>query len=259
MSGTSPEPQALLLRLEGYEGPLDLLLELARAQKVDLARLDILALVDQYLAVIEGARRVRLELAADWLVMAAWLAWLKSRLLLPDPEPDEDAEAATVSLTDRLQGLEMLRAGAAWLDGQPMLGRDFFGRGQPESLVQRRDGELEAGLPALLHAWATAIRRAGSRRPYVPKPRRLWTVGEALSRLERLIGAAGPDWGELERFLPEGLALDPVERRAAIASTLIAGLELARHGGLELRQEAAFGPILLRAARMSEEDTADAA
>ncbi|MFC0410577.1 segregation and condensation protein A [Roseomonas elaeocarpi] len=249
-SASPPSPSALLLRLDGYEGPLDLLLELARAQKVDLATIDILALVEQFLAVIEGARRVRLELAAEWLVMAAWLAWLKSRLLLPDPEPDEDAVAATTSLTDRLMELEAVRAGAAWLRARPGLGTDVFARGAPEALVERRDGELDAALPALLHAWATALRRANARRPYVPKVRRLWTVAEAMVRLRQLLGEIGPDWGELQGFLPAGPVIDPVERRAALASTLIASLELARHGGLELRQEHGFGPIHLRATRL---------
>ncbi|UFN50733.1 segregation/condensation protein A [Roseomonas sp. OT10] len=246
MSGQgTPAPVALHLRLEGFEGPLDLLLELARSQKVDLSRLDIVALVDQYLAVVEGARRVRLELAADWLVMAAWLAWLKSRLLLPEPEPDADAEAAAGSLADRLRALELLRAGAAWLGERPVLGRDTFSRGLPESLTQQRDGALSADLPALLHAWSQALRRAAARRPYVPKARKLWTVQDALGRLRRLLGTV-PGWGELSRFLPEELSPDPVERRAALASTLIAGLELARGGGVELRQEEPFGPILLR-------------
>ncbi|MFT8242660.1 segregation and condensation protein A [Roseomonas sp. BN140053] len=239
-----PGTEALVVTLEGYEGPLDLLLDLARSQKVDLAALDILSLVDQYLAVIEGARQVRLELAADWLVMAAWLAWLKSRLLLPDPEPDEDAEAATESLTDRLMGLEALRAGAGWLGGRPVLGRDVFARGTPESLTEQREGALSADLPALLHAWTAALRRAAAKRPYVPKHRSLWTVRDALDRLRRLL-VGGPDWNELLHFLPT-LSADPVERRAAMASTLIAGLELARGGGVELRQEAPFGPILLR-------------
>jgi len=252
-ASSEASPGALLLRLDGYEGPLDLLLELARAQKVDLATIDILALVEQFLGVIEGARRVRLELAAEWLVMAAWLAWLKSRLLLPDPEPDEDAVAATTSLTDRLVELEAVRAGAAWLRARPGLGTDVFARGAPEALVERREGELDAALPSLLHAWATASRRSAARRPYVPKVRRLWTVAEAMIRLRQLLGEIGPDWGELQGFLPDGPpdapVVDPVERRAALASTLIASLELARHGGLELRQEHGFGPIHLRAAQ----------
>ena len=242
----------LHLRLEGFEGPLDLLLELARAQKVDLEKISIVALVDQYLAVLEQARRVRLELAADWLVMAAWLAWLKSRLLVPEEaSPEEDAEALALALTDRLVELERMRAAAAWLGARPQLGRELFGRGAPESLkVEDRSG-IAADLPALLQAYAAARRRALARRPYTPKPRSLGSVGDALARLGRLVGTL-PGLAVLQRFLPEGLA-DPVERRAALASTLVAALETARGGASELRQDRAFGPILVRAG------TADAA
>jgi segregation and condensation protein A len=243
----------LHLRLEGFEGPLDLLLELARAQKVDLEKISILALVDQYLAVLEEARRVRLELAADWLVMAAWLAWLKSRLLVPEEAgPEEDPEALALALTDRLVELERMRAAAAWLGARLQLGRELFGRGAPESLkVEDRSG-ISADLPALLQAYAAARRRALARRPYTPKPRKLWSVQEALARLGRLVGAL-PGWAVLQRFLPDGL-VDPVERRAALASTLVAALETARGGAIELRQERAFGPILVRAAEAHTEE-----
>ncbi|MFC3124824.1 segregation and condensation protein A [Pseudoroseomonas globiformis] len=241
MSGSD----SLHLSLEGFEGPLDLLLELARAQKVDIARISILALVDQYLSVIEGARRIRLELAADWLVMAAWLAWLKSRLLLPeDPEQEEDAEALAEQLAARLVELDRMRAASQWLQRQPQLGYDIWARGEPERLVHKDSSRLAADLPGLLRHYVEALRRSSAKRPYRPKPRRLWTVQEALDRLARLVGAL-PEWGELQRFLPESL-IDPVEKRAALAATLIAGLELARGGRLELHQEMAFGPILLR-------------
>jgi segregation and condensation protein A len=249
MSEAAP---TLHLRLEGFEGPLDLLLDLARAQKVDLGKISIIALVDQFLSVLEQARRVRLELAADWLVMAAWLAWLKSRLLVPeDPEQEEDAEALAAALTDRLAELAQMRAAAAWLGARPQLGREVFGRGEAESLkVEDRTG-ISAELPALLQAYAAARRRALARRPYVPKHRKLWTVQEALARLGRLVGAM-PDWAMLQRFLPDGLT-DPVEQRAALASTLIAALETARGGGIELRQEQSFGPILIRRRAAAEE------
>jgi segregation and condensation protein A len=237
--------EALHLRLEGFEGPLDLLLDLARAQKVDVARISILALVDQYLLVIEGARRVRLELAADWLVMAAWLAWLKSRLLLPeDPQQEEDAEALAGQLAERLAELERMRAASVWLGRQPQLGHQVFPRGTPETLTTTDRSGLATELPALLRGYVDALRRAAAKQPYRPKPRKLWTVQDALERLARLVGGL-PDWGDLLHFLPEQV-LDPVERRAAMASTLVAGLEMARGGGIELRQEAAFGPILLR-------------
>ncbi|MCB4822941.1 segregation and condensation protein A [Roseicella aerolata] len=253
---SEPATPTLHLRLEGFEGPLDLLLDLARAQKVDLARISIIALVDQFLAVLEQARRVRLELAADWLVMAAWLAWLKSRLLVPeDPEAEQDAEALALALTDRLAELARMRAAAAWLGERLQLGRDVFARGAPESLkVEDRTG-ISADLPALLQAYAAARRRALARRPYTPKPRKLWTVQEALARLGRLVGAL-PDWAVLQRFLPEGIS-DPVERRAAMASTLVAALETARGGAIELRQEQSFGPILVRR-RAASEDMPDA-
>jgi len=246
----------LHLRLDGFEGPLDLLLELARTQKLDLGTISIVSLVDQYLAVIEQARGLRLELQADWLVMAAWLAWLKSRLLLPSQDGgEEDPEAIAGRLTDRLAELERMRAGAAWLAAQPQLGRDLFGRGAPEDLtVQDRSG-IRADLTALCQAYVTGRRRAIAKRPYRPKPRRLWSVGEALTRLQRVLGEL-PSWAVLQRFLPDGevgAELDTVERRAALASTLLAGLEMARGGAVELRQERAFGPIMLRRAERVEE------
>jgi len=245
----------LHLRLEGYEGPLDLLLDLARSQKLDIAAISIVSLVDQYLAVIEQARGLRLEIQADWLVMAAWLAWLKSRLLLPAAEAaaqEEDAEALASRLTDRLASLEQARAGAAWLSARRQLGRDFFARGAPEALTVEDRSGIRADLSALCQAYATARRRAYAQRPYRPKPRRLWTVQEAIQRLTRVLGEL-PSWAVLQRFLPDDPALDPLERRAALASTFIAGLEMARGGALELRQDRAFGPIMLRRAEGAEE------
>ena len=262
MSSAAPAPTlapspALHLSLDGFEGPLDLLLELARAQKLDLARISLVALVDQYIAVVEQARAVRLELAADWLVMAAWLAWLKSRLLLPPEEagPEPDAEALAAALTDRLAELERMRLAAAWLGARQQLGREVFARAEPESLTLRDRSGIAADLPALLQAYAAARRRALGRRPYTPKPRRLWTVPEAIARLSRVLGSL-PEWAVLQRFLPDSLAeLDPVERRAALAATLIAALETARGGGIELRQDRAFGPIMVRRLGMEGEAT----
>lgn len=240
----SDEP-VLTLHLEGYEGPLDLLLDLARSQKVDLAKISIVALVDQFLAVIQAA--VRLEQAADWLVMAAWLAWLKSRLLLPDPEPDPDAESPELlagRLAERLIELERMREATRWLQRRPQLGQEVFARGAPESLTIEDRSGIAADLPALLGAYGGVLRRIAARRPYRPKARRIWTVQDAVARLTVMLGAL-PSWAMLARFVPEGL-VDPVEQRAALASTLVASLEMARGGMLELRQDRDFGPILLQ-------------
>ncbi|WP_431284311.1 segregation and condensation protein A [Humitalea sp. 24SJ18S-53] len=237
----------MTVRLDGYEGPLDLLLDLARAQKVDLAKLSIVALVDQYLLVIADAHALRLELAADWLVMAAWLAWLKSRLLVPEIEADEDAvtpEALAGQLAERLLELERMRQAALWLNRQPQLGQEVWARGSPESFTVEDRNSISADLPALLAGYSAVLRRLAARRPYRPKPRRLWTVQEAVQRLAGLLGGM-PSWAILSRFLPDGI-LDPFEQRAATASTLIASLELARDGRLDIRQEQAFGPIMLK-------------
>lgn len=246
----------LHLRLEGYEGPLDLLLDLARSQKLDLSSISIVALVDQYLAVIEQARGLRLEIQADWLVMAAWLAWLKSRLLLPKEEAGgEDPEQIAERLTDRLAMLEQMRAGAAWLAGRPQLHRDIFPRGAPESLTVEDRSGIRTELSALCQAYVAARRRALARRPYRPKPRKLWSVQEAIARLSRVLGEL-PSWAVLQRFLPDdevARGMDAVERKAALASTLLAGLEMARGGAVELRQERAFGPILVRRAEGVED------
>jgi segregation and condensation protein A len=235
----------LVLRLEGFEGPLDLLLDLARGQKLDLGKISIVALVDQYLAVIEGARKIRLELAADWLVMAAWLAWLKSRLLLPTgSQAAEEGEAAAEVLAARLRDLQAMRVASHWLAAQSQLGQDVFARGAPEDLVDTDRSRLALDLTGLLRAYLQALRRGGSRQSYRPKPLTIWTVKDALGRLQRLLGSL-PDWSSLQDFLPDS-AGSATERRAALASTLLAGLEMARDGGLRLRQEQAFGPILLR-------------
>lgn len=240
-----PPPDTLLLRLEGFEGPLDLLLELARAQKVDLAKISILSLVEQFLAVIEGARRVRLELAADWLVMAAWLAWLKSRLLVPsDPLEQEEGEEAAEALAERLRALQAIRAAAAWLGHRPVLGQDVFARGAPEDHTEVDRSRLSVDLNALMRAYLAAIRRGTKPVPYRPRALTLWTVQDALGRLSSMIKTV-PDWAELRRFLPDHLTT-PVERRAALTSTLLASLEMARDGHLRLHQERDFGPILLR-------------
>jgi len=237
------DSEALVLRLDGFEGPLDLLLELARAQKVDLAKISILALVEQFLAVIEGARKIRLELAADWLVMAAWLTWLKSRLLVPAIGEPEDAEAAAEILAARLVDLQAVRAAAAWMGKRPQMGWDVFARGMPEDFTETDRSRLSMSMSGLLSAYLAARRRAGAKLQYKPKMMAYFSVQNALERLARLVGSL-PDWSTLESFLPENLS-DGLERRAALSATLVAGLEMARGGAISIRQEQNFGPILV--------------
>jgi segregation and condensation protein A len=236
----------LVLRLDGFEGPMDLLLDLARTQKVDLAKISILSLVDQYLAVIEGARRVRLELAADWLVMAAWLTWLKSRLLVPAVADDdlESGEMAAEALAIRLREMNVIRTLAAWFSTRPVLGQDVFARGAPESHHEYDRSRIVIEPGPFVRAYLDAIRRGTRSSPYTPRPLSLWTVQDALRRLADLVGIL-PDWTTLEQFLPDHMD-SPTERRAALSSTLLASLEMARGGTVFLRQEEAFGPILVR-------------
>ena len=245
------DSEALVLQLDGFEGPLDLLLELARAQKVDLAKISILALVEQFLAVIEGARRVRLELAADWLVMAAWLTWLKSRLLVPALGETEDAEQSAEMLASRLVDLQVVRAASAWLGRRPQLGWDVFSRGMPEDFTETDRSRLRLDMSGLLSAYLAARRRAGAKQQYRPKPMNYFSVQNALERLARLVGSL-PDWSTLETFLPEGLG-DGLPRRAALSATLVASLEMARGGAVTLRQDQDFGPILLKAGNIAHE------
>lgn len=252
---STSDTDSLLLTLEGFEGPLDLLLELARAQKVDLAKISILSLVEQFLAVIEGARRVRLELAADWLVMAAWLAWLKSRLLLPDgSEAAEEGEQAADILAARLRDLSAIRAAAIWLTARPQLGQEVFGRGAPEDHTEIDRSRLALDLASLVRAYLVVMRQRVRARRYQPRQLTLWSVKDALQRLGALLGSL-PDWSTLDQFLPDTLG-GPMERRAALASTLLAGLEMARGGAVRLRQEEAFGPILVRRATGGVEEGA---
>ncbi len=237
--------ERLQLQLDGFEGPMDLLLDLAQKQKFDLSRISILALVEQYLAIVQGAVRVRIELAADWLVMAAWLTWLKSRLLLPPDAQDGEGELAADVLAHRIQALQEIRAAAAWLDGRVQLGRDVFARGAPEEHTAFDRTGLAAKLPGLIRAYVAARRGAAS--AYAPARPVLWTVQDALQRLTALLGSpALRGWMALEQFLPDETGAE--RQRAALASTLLAGLELARDGRLELRQELAFAAIQCRAA-----------
>lgn len=229
--------------LAGFSGPLELLLELARAQKVDLGRVSILQLVEQYLAWLEEARRLRLALAADYLVMAAWLAYLKSQLLLPPAErEDPDVERQAADLADRLRLLEAVRRTAGWLQERPLLGERRFARGAPEPPGSRRVGPPSAGLGELLRAWAGVVSRTGPATVHL-RPRRLVPVEQALDRIARLL--TGREWRSIESFLPAEWRDERV-RRSALASSLVAALELARRGEVELHQMEPFGPILVR-------------
>jgi segregation and condensation protein A len=237
---------AFTVDLDGFEGPLDLLLELARRQRVDLARISILALAEQYLLFVEAARKLRLELAADYLVMAAWLAFLKSRLLLPTPEEltELDAPALAEGLAQRLRTLAAIRKAGEHLMNRPRLGRDFFMRGEPEAAVNT-SGRIsyQSNLYDLLAAYARQSQRHALARVRF-KTREVWSLAEARQALTRLVGVQA-DWTAFDSFLLEACA-DSQMRRSARASTFAASLELAREGKIELRQEKAFAPIWLR-------------
>ena len=241
-----PQADALIVDVDGFEGPLDLLLELARHHKIDLTQISILALAEQYLVFIEKVRKLHLELAADYLVMAAWLAYLKSRLLIPSaPGSGEQLpEEMAAMLAFRLQRLQAMRDASAKLMARNQLGRDVFGRGAPEPLVFETKREYADNLIDLLKAYAERRQKKVRHQRYTVQKLRAFTVKEARSALERLIGAMN-DWGTLDRWLAEYLA-DPTMQRSVIASSFTASLELAREGILEIRQEAAFKPIYMR-------------
>jgi len=236
---------ALIVDVEGFEGPLDLLLTLARHQKVDLAKISILALADQYLAFIEQARRLRLELAADYLVMAAWLAYLKSRLLLPETEEavGPSAEDMAASLALRLKRLEAIRNAAVELMARPQLARDVFARGAPEPIVDIKHPQWTATLYDLLSAYAVQRQKNALARVEVPH-RTVWSLAEARTALDRLIGSAN-DWTSLDAYLI-AYVVEPSQRATAIASSFAATLELVREGVIELHQHTAFAPLYLR-------------
>jgi segregation and condensation protein A len=239
------DEQALIVDVEGFEGPLDLLLTLARQQKVDLAKISVLALAEQYLAFIEEARRIRLELAADYLVMAAWLAYLKSRLLIPVAEGDvgPSAEDMATALALRLQRLEAIRVAAEQLSGRPQLGRDVFGRGAPEPIADIKRPEWTATLYDLLTAYAQQRQKSALARVRMPN-RNVWSLAEARQALERLVGAT-EDWGRLDDFLISYL-VEPAMRATVLASSFASVLEMVREGVVEVQQTGAFSPIFLR-------------
>ncbi|HTW28015.1 MAG TPA: ScpA family protein [Acetobacteraceae bacterium] len=253
------------VQLNGFEGPLDLLLDLARRQEVDLARISVLTLVDQYVLAVErlGLAATRLERAADWLVMAAWLTWLKSRLLLPkDSKEANDAERAAGVLIDRLAQMERLRTQVAWLEARPQLGRDTHARGAPERMATTCT-LAAADISELLRACLVGLRRP-LRQTYVPPRPILWRVPDAVTRLRSLLGSV-PDGATLVRFLPRHLFAVPIpaslsgrtdlplQRRGALASTLVGALELVREARLHLRQDEPFGPILVHPTPGSED------
>lgn len=243
-SRASGDP-ALVVDVAGFEGPLDLLLHLARNQKVDLARISVLALAEQYLAFIERVRALRLEIAADYLVMAAWLAYLKSRLLIPKKPGDqeESGEEMAAVLQFRLKRLEAMRDAAARLVNRNRLGRDVFARGMPELVVADKRNDYSATLYDLLSAYAAQRQRRAVTSLTIAR-RGVWQLKEAREILIRMIGTFD-DWASLDRFLID-YVVAPEERATAIASSFAAGLELVREGHVEMRQSEPFAPLYLR-------------
>ncbi|MDB5738133.1 MAG: segregation/condensation protein [Sphingomonas bacterium] len=238
--------ETLTIDIDGWEGPLDLLLALARQQKVDLRELSILALVEQYLVFIEDARALRLEIAADYLVMAAWLAYLKSGLLLPrEAQEEPSAEELALRLQLRLQRLDAMREAGARLMARDRIGRDVFLRGAPEGLRVIRKAAWQADLYDLIAAYGAVTARA---QPvfHVVARRAVMTLDDAIRRVEAMLGHA-IEWTALERFLPAG-AEDAALTRSARASSFLAMLELAKQGRIELKQDGAFDTLWVRAA-----------
>ena len=236
---------AMMVDVEGFEGPLDLLLALARQQKVDLAKISILALADQYLTFIEAARQLRLELAADYLVMAAWLAYLKSRLLLPEPAPEggPSAEDMALALAYRLRRLEAFREVAGKLMGRPQLNRDVFARGLPEPIAEIKQPEYSATLYDLLSAYAQQRSHSALSRVRFKK-RTVWSLAEARDALERMIGQSS-DWSRIDEFLI-AYVVDPALAATVFASSFATALELVREGQAEIHQKESFAPIYMR-------------
>ena len=238
--------EALIVDVGAFVGPLDLLLTLSRTQKVDLRQISILALAQQYLAFVEQAKALRLELAADYLVMAAWLAFLKSRLLLP-PDPREagpSGEELAAHLAFQLERLAAMREAAAQLMARDQLGRDFFARGITEDVQRVRRISYTATLLDLMQGYAR-IRTRDDFRPFVLDRAHVMTMEQALDRMRHLIGFAG-DWTDIVSYLPDGWDADPQRRRSTTAATFAASLELAKEGRIEIRQSDSFAPIQIR-------------
>ena len=239
------DDEILYVDVDGYEGPLDLLLDLARRQKVDLGKISVLALAEQYLGFIEKVREKRIEIAADYLVMAAWLAYLKSRLMVPQAPSDDEptGEMMAALLQFRLKRLEAMRKAAMQLVNRPRLGRDVFARGQPEPVLVERRNLWEASLYDLLKAYSSG-RERGIPQDYQLHERNVWSLQEARDILTRLIGE-NMDWVPLDAYLDQYLT-SPEQRKTATASSFASSLELARQGQIELRQTLTFGPLFMR-------------
>jgi segregation and condensation protein A len=238
--------EALIVDVDGFEGPLDVLLMLSRTQKVDLRTISVLQLARQYLLFVEKAKSLRIELAADYLVMAAWLAFLKSRLLLP-PDPTEEGpsgEELAAHLAFQLERLQAMRDAAARLMARDQMGREFFARGQQEDVTRIRTVTYTATLLDLMQGYAR-IRTRDEFRPFVMDRDNVFTMEQALERMRPLIGFAGA-WTDITSYLPDGWENDPVRRRSATAATFAASLELVKEGHMEIRQGDMFAPIQLR-------------
>jgi segregation and condensation protein A len=241
----APADDVLHVDVGGYEGPLDLLLDLARRQKVDLAGISVLALAEQYLAFIDTVRDRRIEVAADYLVMAAWLAYLKSRLMVPQAPGDEEptGEMLAAMLQFRLKRLEAMRTAASRLMNRPRLGLQVYARGAPEPIEIARRARWEASLYDLLRAYSTQ-RERGISVDYTPRQRTVWSLQDARDMLQRLIGDSR-EWTSLDSYLIDYLA-SPADRATVRASTFASSLELVRQGEIDIRQTETFGPLLLR-------------
>ena len=238
--------EALIVDVDGFEGPLDLLLMLSRTQKVDLRKISVLALAEQYLAFVDRAKTLRIELAADYLVMAAWLTFLKSRLLLP-PDPGDEGpsgEELAAHLAFQLERLSAMRDAAAKLMARDQKGRDFFVRGLTEDVTRVRRVRYTATLLDLMQGYAR-LRTKDDFRPYTMERDHVMTLEQALERMRGLIGYAG-EWTDLLSYLPEGWEADPKRRRSATASHFAASLELCKNGAIQIRQSEIFAPIQIR-------------
>ena len=241
-----PKQLALFVNLDGFDGPIDLLLKLARDQKVDLTKISILPLAEQYLSFVNNIRELDLEIAADYLVMAAWLAYLKSRLLLPDPEPEQAEEMVSMAdaLRYQLLRLEAMQKAAKRLLSLPKLGQQRFARGAPEQFANNSQAVWTASLFDLLSCYGD-MRSAEDADTLTIASTQFYSVEEAAERLRNLIGAS-PNWTVLQQFLPTGLQ-SPMDLRSAMASHFVASLELAREGVLRLRQDNHFAPLFMKA------------